>query len=253
MSVLKSSPLWGWDDFATCPCHIIPSWVHFLTRRTKRMHEPPLSPLHCKKKVIVLTVPSRDVTNQTLPGREEFGYNLVFSNISARDGKNCNLFYSVQNWCWSRDQDCSDRGGRDPRGSGGSGWLPNARQHSADFHCLPLRRQVCNADLCELSCLSVIQKNSVSWLDIAWRKSLLFFDWLLHDSKPPDVLCCDLLLHSENSRLFCVLIWPFMVQSALLFYDGCYCMTHNRRMFYIVIFFGWLFYVLSGPCMVQSF
>ncbi len=39
------------------------------------------------KKFIVFPVPTRDVTNQTLPGRES-----VVSDIPAGDGKTANLF-----------------------------------------------------------------------------------------------------------------------------------------------------------------
>jgi hypothetical protein len=56
--------------------------------------------LLCKKKVFGLPVPSREVTNQTLPGRE---YTLIqflareslVSDIPAGDGKTDILFYSV--------------------------------------------------------------------------------------------------------------------------------------------------------------
>ncbi len=52
--------------------------------------------LHCKKKVFVFPVPGRDVTNQTLPSLEFWTYSrpgrVWVSDISARDGKNDNLF-----------------------------------------------------------------------------------------------------------------------------------------------------------------
>ncbi len=69
----------------------------------------------------------RDVTNQIFPGREDFVYCL----LTFRPGteKIYPFLQCTELRCWSRDQDCPDRGGRDPRGSGGSGWLPNARQH----------------------------------------------------------------------------------------------------------------------------
>ncbi len=48
------------------------------------------------KKVIVFPVPSRDVTNQNLPGRELLNYSrpgrVWFSDIPAGDGKMYNLF-----------------------------------------------------------------------------------------------------------------------------------------------------------------
>ncbi len=55
--------------------------------------------LHCKKKVCGFPVPSRDVTNQTLPGQEYFNYSrtervwLVTSRLGT--GKSINFFYSV--------------------------------------------------------------------------------------------------------------------------------------------------------------
>ena len=55
--------------------------------------------LHCKKKFRDFSVPSRDVTNQTLPGKELFNYSrpgkvcLVTSRV--RPGKSLTFFYSV--------------------------------------------------------------------------------------------------------------------------------------------------------------
>jgi hypothetical protein len=46
--------------------------------------------LNCKK-VTDFPVPSRDVTNQGLPGREKF----LVSDIPAGDGKIVNLFFTV--------------------------------------------------------------------------------------------------------------------------------------------------------------
>jgi hypothetical protein len=57
--------------------------------------------LQCKKKVIVFPVPSRDVTNQTLPGLELLKYSrpervwLVTSRLGT--GKTITFFYSVYN------------------------------------------------------------------------------------------------------------------------------------------------------------
>jgi hypothetical protein len=52
--------------------------------------------LHCKKTVFVFSVPSRDVTNQTLPGWELLNYSQPGSLVSdipaAGDGKNDDLF-----------------------------------------------------------------------------------------------------------------------------------------------------------------
>ncbi len=55
--------------------------------------------LHCKKKVSHFPVPSRDVTDQTLPGQEKLNYSrpgrvwLVTSRLGK--GKRLTLFYSV--------------------------------------------------------------------------------------------------------------------------------------------------------------
>jgi hypothetical protein len=50
------------------------------------------------KKVSDLPVPSRDVTNQTLPGRVQLNYSwpgIVWLVTSAGDGKIANLFYNA--------------------------------------------------------------------------------------------------------------------------------------------------------------
>jgi hypothetical protein len=50
--------------------------------------------VHCKKMVSDFPVPSRDVTNQTLPGGESVGESLV-SDIPAGEGKIAKLFITV--------------------------------------------------------------------------------------------------------------------------------------------------------------
>jgi hypothetical protein len=59
--------------------------------------------VHCKKKVNDFPVPSRDVTNQTLPARQS-----LVSDIPAGDRNIANLFYSV--FCFI--QEISRRGDR---------------------------------------------------------------------------------------------------------------------------------------------
>jgi hypothetical protein len=63
------------------------------------------------KKVAHFPLPSRDVTNQTLPGRELFNYSrlgrVLVSDIPARDRKIDNIFLQcifLELWFWKRLQ-----------------------------------------------------------------------------------------------------------------------------------------------------
>jgi hypothetical protein len=61
--------------------------------------KPQIFLLHTVKKVHEFPVSSRDVTNQTPPGQEQFSYDVIIpaqgefgSDIPAGDGKLANLF-----------------------------------------------------------------------------------------------------------------------------------------------------------------
>ncbi len=64
--------------------------------------------MHYKKKVKRFPVSSMDVTNQTIPGRENFKLCLALesfvNDIPAGDGKIANLFLQCGNMCFSIDK-----------------------------------------------------------------------------------------------------------------------------------------------------
>jgi hypothetical protein len=66
-----------------------------------------LLPIHCNKRLAVFPVPSRDVTYQTLPGREYLNFfpaKGLVSDISAGDGKVANLFLQCRCARWSANK-----------------------------------------------------------------------------------------------------------------------------------------------------
>ncbi len=72
-------------------CHTVHSHTlqHFKScaKALPRMHKFFSSIVHCNKKVTDFPVPSRDVTNQTIPGRES-----LVSDIPAGTSKSLNFF-----------------------------------------------------------------------------------------------------------------------------------------------------------------
>jgi hypothetical protein len=63
-------------------------------------------PLYTVKKVIDFPVPSRDVTNQTLPGQEKFNYSRLervwLVTFRLGTGKSSTFFYSVPSYLYTK-------------------------------------------------------------------------------------------------------------------------------------------------------
>ncbi len=83
--------------------------------------------IHCKKRLAVFPVHSRDVTNQTLPGREYLNYSpareSLVSDIPAGDGKTANLFLQcIDIYAYARAwEHLTGAGGGGGVGMGGGG------------------------------------------------------------------------------------------------------------------------------------